>query len=589
MKNLIKISLLVLFAILSNFNLFANYNSDEIMNAMKDELNRSMNNLKIENLEKPYYIEYKLTLSHQYRTSSELGQIIDNNDPLRITLDVGVRIGDYKFDNSNFFDIGFSFFGSTDDEENYQNRNLPIELTYDNLRREIWLATDAAYKQSSEVYSKKIATLKNIIRNDTIPDFSIVPPTKSYDTLRTKDFDFAKYTNLVKELSKIFQNYPQIFVSQVAFEYLQNRIFYVNSEGMEYIKDNFFTGLESIAFAQKEDGTPIINHFHSYAKHPESLPNADSLSKVINKMASITEKSLALSSLDEPYNGPVLIVGEATGELISRSFAPNLMAQRQKLTESSMGIMSQRNNAFQKKIGGRVLPEFMSVVDDPSQNTFENVDLLGTYKIDDQGVQPEIVKLVDKGYLKTLLNDRTPIKRLLISNGHRGDGTITYSNLFFEVEKDKQMNNQDLKAKLIELIKQRDLPFGIIITKIANQNIMATSIMSKTFGITSYLVEQNSSPIIEAYKIYQDGKEELVSNIQISSMNVQSFKDIIFTGNENYVYNHLSLNQGGFMGEGSPYIPTSIISPSLLFEDLEINPIEKDTPKPPFYSNPVTK
>ncbi len=578
-----------MFIVLSGTNIFAQYNSEIILKAMKDELNRSMSELKIENLEKPYYIEYKLTISKQYITKSELGQIFNNDDPLRITLDVGIRIGDYKFDNSNFFDIGFSFFGSTDDEENYQNRTLPIELTYDNLRREIWLATDAAYKQTSEIYSKKIATLKNIIRKDTIPDFSVVPPTKSYDTTKTKDFDFAKYTNLVRDLSKIFQNYSKIFTSQVAFEYLQNRTYYVNSEGMEYVKDSHFTGLESIAFAQKEDGTPVINHFQSYSKYPELLPSADSLSKAINKMAATTEKSLVAKSLDEPYNGPVLIVGEAAGELISRSFAPNFMAQRQKLTESSMGIVSQRNNAFQKKIGGRVLPEFMSVVDDPSKNNFGKVDLLGPYKIDDQGIKPETVKLVEKGYLKSLLNDRTPVKRLPNSNGHKRDGAITYSNLFVEVEKDKTLNNKELKAKLVELIKQRDLPFGIIITKIANQNIMATSIMSKTYGITSYLVDQNTIPIIEAYKIYPDGREEFVNNIQLNSVSAPSFKDIIFTGNENYVYNLLSVNQNGFMGEGSPYIPTSIISPSLLFEDLEITPIEKDTPKPPFFSNPIIK
>jgi hypothetical protein len=589
MKNLIKISIFALFVVFSSSNLFAKYNSDIILKAMKDELNRSMSELKIENLEKPYYIEYKLTISQQYLTTSDMGQVLSNDDPLRITLNVGIRIGDYKFDNSNFFDIGFSFFGSTDDEENYQNRIMPVELTYDNIRREIWLATDAAYKQSSEVYSKKIATLKNIIRKDTIPDFSVVSPVKSYDTAKTKDFDFAKYTNVVKELSKIFQNYSKIFVSQVAFEYLQNRTFYVNSEGMEYVKDSYFSGLESIAFAQKDDGTPVINHYHSYTTYPEFLPNADSLSKAIHKMATTTEKSLIAKSLDEPYNGPVLIVGEATGELISRSLAPNFIAQRQQLTESMMGIVSQRNSSFQKKIGGRVLPEFISVVDNPTINKYEKSTFLGFYKIDDQGIKPETINLVEKGYLKSLLNDRTPTKRLLVSNGHKREGAITYSNLFIEVEKEKTLNNNEIKTKLIELIKQRDLPFGIIITKIANQNIMSTSIMSKTYGITSYLVDQNSSPIIEAYKIYQDGREEFVSNIQISSISAPTFKDIIFAGTENYVFNHLSVNSGGFMGEGSPYIPTSIISPALLFEDLEINPIEKDTPKPPFFSNPILK
>jgi len=559
-----------------------------VMKAMQDEMTRSMKDLKLENLPRPYYIEYQLKVVGEYNSSAFLGNIINSNSNFNYILNVSVRVGDYKFDNSNFVDIGFSFFGSTDDEERFTNRSIPEEINYDILRRQLWLATDAAYKQSSEVYSKKLASIQNITRKDTIPDFSIVQPRKSYDTTTITDFKFENYLNLIKKLSSQFKGISQIYTSKVNFEYLPTRIYYLNSEGMEFVKDEFFSGIEAICYTQTPEGTPIAEHYSAYSRNPKNLPSPDSLSKAVNEIISKLVLLANQPSLEDNYNGPVIFEGQAAGEIISRVFAPNLIAQREKVSEGMFSGFGGRFFSFQKKIGGRVLPEFISVIDNPKETYFKKTELLGFYTIDDQGLEPQKVTLVENGFLKTLLNDRTPIKRVTESNGHRRGGVPMFSNLYLLIDPMKALSTTDLKKKLLELVKQRELPYGIIIRKVMNLNIFSTSLLSNTFGAITYMMDQNSIPLIEAYKVYPDGREELIKNIQLNSLSHQSFKDILWGSKELFVHNLLAQNPGGGFGsDGAAWIPASIIAPSLLFEDLEISAIDKDTPKPPFLSNPI--
>lgn len=584
-----RIILAIILFTTSLLNLNANYpDSKVVMKAMRDEMERSMKDLNLQNLPKPYYIEYQLKVVGEFNTAAYLGNTISSRSGFNNILNVSVRVGDYQLDNSNFLDIGFSFFGSTDDEERFTNRIIPEELTYDLLRRQLWLSSDAAYKQSSEVYSKKIASLKNIIRKDTMPDFTIIQPRKSYDTTDIKDFNFDYYITLIKNLSSQFNGLPQIYTSKVNFEYLPTRIYYLNSEGVEYIKDEHFCGIEAICFTQNNIGIPIAQYFNAYSRNPKNLPSPDSLRRAINEISAKLISAIKQSSLEESYNGPVIVEGEASGEIISRVFAPNLIAQREKLSEGMFSGFGSRFGTFQKKIGGRVLPEFVSVFDNPKDMKYKTTELVGYYTIDDQGVDAKKVTLVENGYLKTLLNDRTPIKRVTESNGHRRGGVPMFSNLYFFFDPMKTLSNKDLKSKLLDLVKQRELPYGIIVRKALNQNIFSTGLMSLTYGIMSYLIDQNSIPIIEAYKIFPDGREELIQNVQINSLTPQSFKDIINGSKDMYAFNLLQQNpSGGFGSEGSAWIPASIISPSLLFEDLEITPIDKDIPKPPFLTTPM--
>lgn len=577
-----------LFSITNSIS-FAQQSDDAILRAMRDEINRNMNNLKLETLQKPYYIEYKLRLRQADRVVSNLGKTVESGSTKFAQLSVEVRIGDYKFDNTNFFDVGLSFFGSSDDEESFKNRKVQFELDYNALRRELWLATDAAYKQSSEIYTKKESSLKSRMRRDSTPDFMPVEAQKNYRKNEFPKFDFKYFENLANKLSEVFINFPDIFKSSVGIEYIPEDIYYVNSEGIEYIKTEYQTGIEIAAFTQADDGMPLNDFFTAYSQEPEKLPKLDSLINAAKDVASNLSKLRIAPFLEESYSGPVIFEDQAASEVLAQVFLPNLVAQRSQMSEGGVQ-QPNRFQAFQTKIGGRVLPEFLSVMAKPLAENFDNTQLIGNFEIDDNGLLTNEVLLIDNGYLKTLLSERIPTKRIKNSNAHKRGGAAMLSNMFINSSKEKQLTKDELKSKMISLCKDRELPFGLVVRKITNQNLMFTTLFRLAMGSLSIPRGEGAMSLVRTYKVYPDGSEELIRGSEVSSFAVASFKDIIHTGNKNYAYNYLSPSViSPFMSSGDQYVGVSIITPDLLFEDVEVKSSDEDFKKPPILSNPISE
>jgi hypothetical protein len=396
--NIIKI--IIFFVVTSTLSFGFDKPNEDIIKAMKDEINRSLENLSIEGLQSPYFIEYKYTELDAHSMRGQLGSVEASNNNKTAFLSVNVRVGDYKFDNSNFFDVGLGFFGSSDDEEGFKRRTVSYNPSYDYLRREFWLATDAAYKQSAELYSKKLAVLKNRLRNDTTPDFSKLRDITSTRYLKEiPEFDYNYFENIIKNTSVVFKDYGDIFTSGVSVEYIPKRVYYVNSEGTEYIKDSYYTGFEIVAATQNKNGMPIFDHYITYSTSPENLPSYDSLISASKSIAKGIETKLKISQLDDFYVGPIIFNKQAAAELFVQSFLPKLIAQREPLTDG--GFSSDNENAvFQRKIGGRVLPKFISLIDKPKLEMYGKSDLIGNYSIDDDGIAPQEVTIVKKDIWK---------------------------------------------------------------------------------------------------------------------------------------------------------------------------------------------
>ncbi len=579
-------SISIILIILGINNLFAD---NGIRQAMKDEIQRSLDKLHLKTLAKPYYIEYSLTFRNVYSIKATLGDLTESGSTSNAFLNVGLRVGNYKTDNTNFLDIGFSFFGSGDDEERFTNKQVPLELDYNSLRRELWLSTDAAYKQISEIYTKKLATLKNRTRKDTTHDFIKIPAVKLYDTVSVPEFNQSKFENIARVLSKIFINHPKIAQSSVSIEYLPTRIYFVNSEGREYIKDDFYIGLEVVAATQADDGMPLSESYTAFSKHPAGLPDLDSLTKAVENIAGELDKLTQAPTLDEAYSGPVLFEGQAACEIFAQVFAPNLVTQRSPMTER--GIQeSDRYTAFQTKIGGRVLPEFLSIEAIPNKKKIDNSELLGYYRFDEDGVLAQNVNLVNNGFLKNLLSSRVPTKRVRKSNGHKRGGAAMLSTIEMTGDKAHIKSEKNLIKRMLKLCKDRELDFGIVIKKILDQNIQYTTLMRITAGTFPMMQGDSKKSIIEAYKVYQNGKVELIRGAESKGITVQSFKDILDIGNKSYILNYLapSITSPYFTG-GSQFVGASMIIPDLLFEDVEIKPIESDFINPPILKNPLSK
>jgi hypothetical protein len=339
MKWINRIFVAILFILMQN-SVAHSISHYEILSAMRDEVKRSMDSLFIETLQKPYYVEYTLKISNTYRASALLGSLVDTASAKTITLNVQVRVGDYNFDNANFLDFSLFFFMG-DGEASGSRRLVPVDLDYYSLRRELWLATDIAYKKAVETYSKKLGIMKNRLMKDTLPDFAKAMPTVSLDTnFSFPKFNFEEYCEIVKDISKIYRDYPEIHNSSVSFEYFQDVIYYINSEGTEFVKTKQFTGFEIAGASQCEDGMPIYNFYSAYADEPAKLPQKDSLRKATEILCKNLSKMYEVKPLEDSYSGPILFVGQASAELFAQVFAPNLVAQRKSLSEQGLQSFS---------------------------------------------------------------------------------------------------------------------------------------------------------------------------------------------------------------------------------------------------------
>ncbi|MDR0927968.1 MAG: hypothetical protein LBO69_09445 [Ignavibacteria bacterium] len=583
------IALLISLILLGNY---ANAADNDIFRAMQDELNRSMQQLKLDNLKRPYYIEYVLKIAHNNEVKASLGEItsITDNVP-SITLSVMIRVGDYKFDQKNFVDIGLNFYGSFDEEETYSNRRIPKEIDYPSLRRELWLATDAAYKEATEIFSRKEAALKNQIRTDTLWDYAQIVPTNTVDTISIPVFDMNAAKTLAMEVSAIFRDFPTIAESKANYYSKTATTYYLNTEGVQYVKNSNYTGFEVGAFAQASDGMPLTNYYITVGSLPSDLPTKDSIKNAVVAVAGALNNSLHATVLDDSYSGPILITGEAACNLFAQAFLPAVTTQRDRTLADNVGVSfgGDKSKAFQKKIGGRVLPTFLSIKDAPTLATYNGIKLFGHYKIDDEGVVPQDVDIVKDGYLTTLLSDRTPIKRVTESNGHSRSFAPTPSNIIITANKKSQATYADLKKQMLQLCKKRDLPYGIIVKRIQTEKI---SSMLSSFNLSYDYSDRNVVKItpVEVYKVFPDGKEELIRGGQITGITPAAFKDIIKVGNKN---NALTILQPYIMNInreawGGVELVT-IIGQDLLFEDAEFQVVDKNYKKPPYIANPLSE
>lgn len=588
MKKTLKLNLIVFtLLLLANISLKA-LEQDEIFRAMQDEISRTLSELQLELLQKPYYVEYSLLIESAYSAKAVLGHTVESDNSQIAVLSVSVRVGDYKFDNTNFFDFGLNLFGSGDDEERFKNRQVPLELDYSALRRELWLATDAAYKRAAEVYSKKESALKNKMRKDSIEDYLQIAPETFIQAKEIPIPSLSEIENICKQTSALFRDYPDIFNSSASYQFLPQTIYYLNSEGRKYVKNEMFAGLEICAISQAKDGMPISNFYSVYGKTPSDLPALDSLLKATRILAKTTSDMLEADILEDSYSGPIIFEGQAAAEVFAQAFAPHLVAQRSPLTAQGVQT-SELYGAFQSKIGGRVLPEFLSIDASPLKEKFGKTTLIGSFNLDDEGVLSQNVNLVKEGYLKSLVSSRTPIKRIRQSNGHFRMGAPMFAVLELNSDKSHSFTPKELKEKMLKLCKDRELPFGIIVRKAMNTNILYTGIYRLSQGDFPISRQQNTIPLVEVYKVFPDGTEKLLRGTELKQITQQSFKEIINASNNYYALNFLApAVVSTFISGGRSYLPASIITGDLLFEDGEIKAINDDFNKPPFLKNPIS-
>jgi hypothetical protein len=553
-------------------SLHAEQEEDVILEALKDELARSVDELQLEDMEKPYYIEYSVEETETFALRAIFGAVASSRSDKSRFLQVGVRVGSYDFDNSGFSSPRFRYSSSG-------FRPLVIEDDYAALRQDIWLATDAAYKQSVEQLAGKKSLLKTKVQTEEIPDFSREEPVTSINPRESLGYSRSYWEKLVRSLSEIFKEFPAIYYSGVNFSLTTTNKDFVTSEGTMVRQPVTLYMLVAQASTRAQDGMPLKHFVPFLGTNRESLPTEKKMKEAIRKMAEELSALTSAPVLDQ-YFGPVLVTAEAATEIFAQTLGPQLSGDRPLLMDQrgSAVVMPERN--LSNRLNRRVLPSFFTVVDDPTQTSYEKHSLIGAYKVDDQGVEAQKVTLIEDGFLKTLLMSRRPRKEIDKSNGHGRSismlsSTAHYSNLFVKASEARSF--AELKQELIELCKYEGLSYGLLVRRLDNR-FFSPRDFEDMFGMTQARGRRETvtAPLL-VHKVYvEDGREELIRGLSIEEMSVRILRDIVAAG-EDYSVNNL-------LASGN--LPVSVVAPSLLFEEIELSKPQGPLQKPALLKHP---
>jgi TldD protein len=513
--------------------------TDPILKSMQEELDRSKSQLKMDNVQAPYYIEYRLSDVDSYTAESAFGALRADQRAHARSIRVVVRVGDYKQDSYYGPGVGVVDLAPTD------NDSIA-------LRRQLWSATDEAYKTASQALAMKKAAMSQYSSGQPFDDFSKATPVQSVEPYAKLDFDPKPWKEATEKSTAIFRTDPKIESLTAYFQARATNQYLVNTEGTATRHGFTIYSLSLTGSTQADDGMRLDRSPYFVGGSIADLPTAEQFQADAVKMVGTLKALREAPMADEDYRGPVLFSPDASTDIVSAMIGSNVLGIRPKPGDSS-----RTTGDYASNYKGRVLPDFVSVIDDPTMKTFQGKTLIGSYEFDDEGVQAKPVPVIQNGMLINYLLGRMPIRDFPDSNGHgrTAPGQSPSPSLGNLILQSKQtLSPDELKQKLIEICRQEGKPFGYYVETLSGP------------GYVPRLI----------YRVYEkDGHEEMVRGAELDELDTRTLRNnLIAVGNDPYVSNR------------SNTIPTSVVSPSILLDELEVKRNDTKNAKMPEYPAP---
>lgn len=529
--------------------------ADVLLSSMQEELQRAQFSLgKLDPA--PYFMSYSVyDQSFAVAVGSE-GSLVSSTHARRRTADVTMRIGTAALDNSH-----------------QQNRAsarssgaLPLEDDRNAISHELWRLTYEEYRKASKAYlSVKTNTQVQAKEEDTSPDFSQEkPPTHADYSEVAPAPDQQALEKFARECSAHFRKYPYIYSSMVIVNAQKTRFHFISTEGNHVVSPSEYIRVAVEAETRADDGMELMRVETFQAESLDHLPPASEIAVRVEKMATDL-KALRDAPLAEPFDGPALLSGRASAVFFHEVLGHRLEGHRQR--------GEQEGQTFTKKVGELVLPEFLSVTDDPTQRKLNGMDLGGWYEFDDEGMPASRVDVIQNGVLKNFLMSRMPIKNFANSNGHGRSQpgsmpTGRQGNLI--VSSTRTVKDSELRQKLIDEVKKQGKPYGLYFEDIQGGFTLTQRSMPQAFQVLPVLV----------WRVYPDGRpDELVRGIDIVGTPLAALNRILVTGDKTETFN-------GICGAESGQLPVAAAAPAMLFSEIEVQKRSHQLNRPPILASP---
>jgi TldD protein len=557
--------------------------NDVVFKALKDEMQRSTTRLHLDQYKGPYFVSYVVRQTDAFEVSASFGAVDASSQDRSRTLRVDVREGDYDLDSSHGGGGAFGFLGGE-----HGGSSLVVDDNYDAIRHELWLKTDAAYKRAIEDLASKKAVLQESTIKDPPDSMSREKPVEEIEPVATLQIDAPKAVDMVRRLSTVFKDYPKIQKSYVRLEDKATTRWFVNSEGFINRIPKNQCYLIAIASVQAANGSIVSDTEIISGEKSADLPAEAVIEKKLRHLAERLTTLAEAKEIDQ-YRGPILFEGEAAAEFVSQVLQGNLGYSPEPLSKLG-SLAGKMKNPLADRLGGKILPTFITLIDDPTKETVKEdgveKKILSSYRVDDDGLRPQKITLVEKGILKTFAMGRAPSREIKKSNGHARGSSGVANNLY--LISDNQLSSEKLKEKLMTLGKENNVKEVLVARRLWNffaaslePQALLSNLMSGFMGGS----ELRLSPPVELYAIdVETGKETLVRGAQFGNLTLRLLRDIEATGNDTKSY---LLFSGSNLLRGPDTTDLCTIStPSILVSEIELTKPSKQTSLPPLLKNP---
>ncbi len=512
--------------------------------------------------EAPYYLGYQAVDHRGYRLTARNGAIAGENDSHWRAADVDLRVGSPELDSTHEIRDG-----SWMAEEMREQAVLPLDGDPRATRLVLWRVTDDAWRSARRRLTQVEANEQvKVDRQGGLADFTAVPVVEHIEEplpLVVAD----DWKPRLREVSTVFIDHPDLHLSTVTLDVETELSLHATSEGARIQSARRWYRVSLSAGTVADDGMQVELYEAFDAADEAGLPSQEALLAAAEELAQRVE-ALRAAPLLEPFSGPVLLSGRASGVFFHEVFGHRIEGHRQRSEDEGQ--------TFKDMVGESILPPFLSVIDDPTRAQVGEVDLRGHYAVDDEGVAAEVVTLVEAGVLRTFLMSRRPIEGLAVSNGHgrREPGnTVVPRQGNLVVETTRGLDDAALRSALLAEIDAQDKPYGLYVGDITGGFTLTGRVLPNSFNVRA----------VEVWRVYADGRpDELVRGGDLIGTPIATFSRILASGDTPEVFN-------GTCGAESGWVPVSAVSPPMLVGELEVQRKEIENDLPPLLPQPMPR
>jgi predicted Zn-dependent protease len=515
-----------------------------VANILRDELQRNIDVLKKQPVP-AYFAAYTLHDTRTTQIHASFGAVDRSDEGRQRYATVEVRVGDYELDNTHPI---------RGDARAMSPRlvqvSLPLTDDEKPIRLALWRATDRSYKQASEALTRVRTNVAAKVQDENpAADFSREDKQQHIGAPASFSIDTQAWEARLRRVSAVFSEDPLVLRSQVSLSVEADNRYYVNSEGSQIVTGGVGSRIFIQGVTKAEDGMELPLYTSYFATSPDGLPDEPQLVAEARAMIKLLAR-LRNAPIVDPFSGPAILSGRAAGVFFHEIFGHRVEGNRQRNADDGQ--------TFTSRVGQPVLPGFLSVSFDPTVKKVGDIELMGHYVYDDQGVKGQRVTVVDRGILKSFLLDRAPLKNFAKSNGHgRAEAGFLpvsrQSNLM--VDSTKSVSRAQLMDQLREEAFRQGRPFGLLFDNIEGGFTTTGRGSANSFNVLPNVV----------YRIYTDRRREpeLVRGVDLIGTPLAAFGKILATDDQIDVFN-------GVCGAESGGVPVSASSPALLVSEVEV-------------------